>query len=109
MFWFYRVYKTKDKYIELRFLFNSKKAFNAFANHVRFENDYYKSKIESEIPVLLENTAMLSDIRYYIRKKYPFSQIAVYNPESGEFEVISWEKPLRLSGVEPMRICLEEQ
>ena len=95
MFWFYRVYKAKDKSIELRFLFNSKKAFNAFANHVRFENDYYKNKIESEIPVILENMAMLSDIRYYIRKKYPFSQIAVYNPESGEFEVISWEKPLR--------------
>ena len=109
MFWFYRKYKIKDKTIELRFLFNSKKAFNAFANHVRFESDYYKAKIESEIPVILEDTAMLSDIRYYIRKHYPFSQIAIYNPESDEFEVISWENPIKLSGAEVTRIYSGEQ
>lgn len=109
MFWFYRNYKIKDKTIELRFLFNSKKAFNAFANHVRFESDYYKAKIESEIPVILEDTAMLSDIRYYIRKHYPFSQIAIYNPESDEFEVISWENPIKLSGAKVTRICSDER
>lgn len=109
MLWFYREYKIKDKTIELRFLFNSKKAFNAFANHARFERDYYKFIIESEIPVVLEDMLMLSDIRYYLKRKYPFSQIAIYNPESDEFEVVSWENPLKLSGVEVMRICSGEQ
>lgn len=109
MIWFYREYKIKDKIIELRFLFNSKKAFNAFANHVRFAGDYYKAKIESEIPIVLEDMAILSDIRYYVKKNYPFSQIAFYNSKSDEFEVISWENPIKLSGVEVTRTCSGEQ
>ena len=109
MLWFYREYKIKDKTIELRFLFNSKKAFNAFAKHVRFGMDYYKVKIESEIPIVLEDMEMLSDIRYYLKKKYPFNQIAIYNPKSGEFVVISWEKPIKLSGVEVTRIYSGER
>lgn len=109
MFWFYREYEIKGKTIELRFLFNSKKAFNAFANHVRFSGDYYKAKIESEIPVVLKDMSMLSDIRYYIKKMYPFSQIAMYNPNTGDFEVISWENPIKLSGAEVTRICSGEQ
>lgn len=109
MLWFYREYKIKDKTIELRFLFNSKKAFNAFANHVRLASDFYKFRIESEIPVILEDMKMLSDIRYYRRKNYPFSQIAMYNPNTGDFEVISWENPIKLSGAEVTRICSGEQ
>lgn len=109
MLWFYREYKIKDKTIELRFLFNSKKAFNVFANHVRFGGDYYKAKIESEIPVAFDDMSMLSDIRYYLKKRYPFSQIAIYNSKSGEFEVISWENPIKLSGAEVTRICSGEQ
>lgn len=109
MFWFYREYYMKDSVIELRFLFNSKKAFNAFAKYVRYNKDYYKQKIEPEIPVILEFTTMLSDIRYYVRKNYPNSQVAIYNAATNEFEVVSWENPIKLSGVEVTRICSGEQ
>lgn len=108
-FYYYKLYSCGSRTIEIRFKFNSKKALNAFTKYLCRNEDYFGDKIFYETPIFLEYTKLISDIRYYLRKHYENEEICLFNEEKSQYEVISWEKPLILSGVELMKIYSGEQ
>ena len=108
-YYYYRLYPCGSETIELRFKFNSKKALNSFHRYLGRNENYFGDKMFYEIPVYTDLVKMYSDIRYYLRKHYESEEICIFNEEKSQYEVISWEKPLILSGVELMKIYSGEQ